>query len=269
MLAIGLVGCLTEPEYQLQDDNRLPASDAQEPPKVNPSIENPLAENPPVDIQNPMDIPEAPQNGAPAQNPMDPQAGSPAQNPMDPQSGIPAQNPMDPQAGSPAQNPEQGTAIPINGANQEASEADTPFLDTEASKGKCTRVLSPSTPPQKVGSSKLTVLSKTKLPDTGGALLVEIVANKPKHGNVVILNLNCDFAAQLQYELPKEIGTVYAVYFIDQNGDGPSEDDIRGISPPIDTNIETEYSFTLSLAKDADISPLSLPFIPPNFLNNK
>ena len=146
----------------------------------------------------------------------------------------------------------------------EGSEEFVPYLDLENSEGSCTPIRSQQTYALKKDAPVVEVFSSTKLVDVGGALLVEIVQNHPQKGSIVLINFNCERAAKISYSIPTKMGTVYAVYFIDQNGDGPSEGDIRGISPAIDTTEPKREEFTIRLAKGSSIDPLQLPFIPVN-----
>ncbi|MEC7987439.1 MAG: hypothetical protein VX278_19880, partial [Myxococcota bacterium] len=93
-------------------------------------------------------------------------------------------------------------------------------------------------------------------------ILIEIVRDDPQRGSVVLHNISCFPSDTQQYQLPRNIGPVYAVYFRDSNRNGPSLDDLRGRSPLIDTEKESRFSFTLQLEENADVSPLRLPFLP-------
>ncbi len=235
---------MTEPEYQLEEENRRPLREAQK--QVQPLASPQEA---PVDgtIENPT---PAPQDNIAQDNIPQDVSATPSQV-------LPTPN-----------NPDTATETtpPSEGITNEEPEKVVPYVDLETSVGSCKSLLSPKTYTPTVGQKTIKITSSTKMLDTGGALLVEIVENNPQKGSVVLINFNCEFAANLKYELPTNIGTVFPVYFVDQNGDGPSEDDIRGIGPAIDTTDTDDRTFSINLAKESDISPLSLPFIPMNLL---
>ena len=108
----------------------------------------------------------------------------------------------------------------------------------------------------------LKVSTELNIKEGSGALLVEVVRKDPEKGSVVVYNVSCNLAVSLKYRIPKDIGSVYAVYFADKAGDGPTEDDVVGMSEPIDTSKEEPISHSITLKKGNSIVPLQLPFFP-------
>ena len=97
--------------------------------------------------------------------------------------------------------------------------------------------------------------------EVSGAMLVEIVKNDPDKGSVTVFHVTCNLVKQLSYRIPSGIGEVYAVYFIDQEGNGPSEDDLIGMSAPMDTAKASEVNHTISIQQGTSLEPLVFPFL--------
>lgn len=133
------------------------------------------------------------------------------------------------------------------------------FSDSE---GLCSPVASSLRRYPAVAQTGLQVAAELSITEGTGALLVELVRNDPEKGSVVVYNVSCNLAVSLTYRVPKNIGSVYAVYFADKAGDGPTEDDIVGMSDVIDTTKGEAVSHSITLKKDNSILPLQLPFFP-------
>ena len=133
------------------------------------------------------------------------------------------------------------------------------FSDSE---GLCRPVASSLRRHPAVMQTGLEVSAEMTIKEGSGALLVEIVRKDPEKGSLVVFNVSCNLAVSLKYHIPKNIGSVYAVYFADKAGDGPTEDDIVGMSPLIDTTKEEAIAHSITLKKGNSIAPLQLPFFP-------
>jgi len=114
----------------------------------------------------------------------------------------------------------------------------------------------------KLQSDVIAVRAEIKNAEELGALLVEIVRHDEEKGSIAVFNVACNLVTQIDYQIPKNIGSVYAVYFADVDGEGPSEDDIIGMSEIIDTTKEKEIRHTITLKKGMSLTPLTLPFLP-------
>ena len=133
------------------------------------------------------------------------------------------------------------------------------FSDSE---GLCRPVASSLRRYPAVVKAGLEVSAELTIKQGSGALLVEIVRKDPEKGSLVVFNVSCNLAVSLKYRIPKNIGSVYAVYFADKAGDGPTEDDIVGMSALIDTSKEEAIAHSITLKKGNSIAPLQLPFFP-------
>ena len=133
------------------------------------------------------------------------------------------------------------------------------FSDSE---GLCSPVASSLRRYPAVSQTGLEVSAELTIKEGSGALLVEVVRKDPEKGSIVVFNVSCNLAVSLKYRIPKNIGSVYAVYFADKAGDGPTEDDIVGMSSLIDTSKEQTISHSITLKKGSSIAPLQLPFFP-------
>ena len=133
------------------------------------------------------------------------------------------------------------------------------FSDSE---GLCQPVASSLRRHPAVMQTGLDVSAELTIKEGSGALLVEVVRNDPDKGSLVVFNVSCNLGVSLTYRIPKDIGSVYAVYFADKAGDGPTEDDIVGMSALIDTSKEEAIRHSITLKKGNSIAPLQLPFFP-------
>ena len=133
------------------------------------------------------------------------------------------------------------------------------FSDSE---GSCSPVSSSLQRYPAVNQTGIEVSSELSIKEGSGALLVELVRLEPDKGSVVVFNVSCNIAVSLKYRIPKNIGSVYAVYFADKAGDGPTEDDVVGMSALIDTTNHEPISHSITLEKGTSIAPLQLPFFP-------
>ena len=133
------------------------------------------------------------------------------------------------------------------------------FSDSE---GLCRPVASSLQRYPAVVQTGLEVSAEMTIKEGSGALLVELVRKDPEKGSLVVFNVSCNLAVSLKYRIPKNIGSVYAVYFADKAGDGPTEDDIVGMSELIDTTKEEAITHSITLKKGNSIAPLQLPFFP-------
>jgi hypothetical protein len=113
-----------------------------------------------------------------------------------------------------------------------------------------------------VSETGIEVSTDISIKEGSGALLVEVVRQDPEKGSVVVYNISCNRASSLKFFIPKNIGSVYAVYFADKGGDGPTEDDLVGVSDLMDTTQEDSFSHSIFLEKGNSIAPLQLPFFP-------
>ena len=133
------------------------------------------------------------------------------------------------------------------------------FSDSE---GLCRPVASSLRRYPAVMQTGIEVSTELTIKEGSGALLIEVVRKDPEKGSLVVYNVSCNLAVSLKYRIPKNIGSVYAVYFADKAGDGPTEDDIVGMSELIDTTKEGTISHSITLKKGNSIAPLQLPFFP-------
>lgn len=151
---------------------------------------------------------------------------------------------------------------PEPGNDGDVSETPPPndaFADTE---GLCKPVSSSLQRHPELKSKGIDITSTLSIKEGAGALLIEIVRNDPQKGNVAVFNVSCNMAVSLNYRIPMGIGDVYAVFFADTNGDGPTEDDIMARSELIDTSKAGTLTQKITLEKGASIAPLTLPFAP-------
>ena len=133
------------------------------------------------------------------------------------------------------------------------------FSDSE---GLCKPVASSQRRYPAVATTGLEVSTELSIKEGSGALLVEVVRLDEEKGSVVMYNVSCNLAVSLKYRVPKNIGSVYAVYFADKEGDGPTEDDIVGLSQVMDTTSEQAFTHKITLKKGNSIAPLQMPFLP-------
>ena len=133
------------------------------------------------------------------------------------------------------------------------------FSDSE---GLCRPVASSLRRYPAVMTNGLEVSAELTIKNGSGAMLVEVVRKDPEKGSLVVFNISCNLGVSLKYRIPKDIGSVYAVYFADKAGDGPTEDDIVGMSELIDTTKEEAITHSITLKKGNSIAPLQLPFFP-------
>ena len=158
-----------------------------------------------------------------------------------------------------------GDETPPEPGNDGMTEEDKPpppndeFSDSE---GLCSPVASSLRRHPAVMQTGLDISAELTIKEGSGALLVEVVRKDPEKGSLVVFNVSCNLGVSLKYRIPKNIGPVYAVYFADKAGDGPTEDDIVGMSALIDTSKEEAVVHSITLKKGNSIAPLQLPFFP-------
>lgn len=151
---------------------------------------------------------------------------------------------------------------PGNDGMGEQERRDPPIDEFADTDGACEPVASSLNRHPAVAKTGILVNTTLNIKEGRGAMLVEIVRHDPEKGSVAVFNISCNLAVSLKYYIPKDIGPVYAVYFADKVGDGPTQDDPMGISPVMDTTKEGPFSHIISLSKDNSIAPLQLPFLP-------
>ncbi len=241
LIAPILLSCLTEAEYtQPEDGNRQPLSEgptSTPPPLGNVEPTTPVGNEPqpPSDGNTPLAGSDTPNTPSAA----DQERRNPLQ-PADPAAGG-VEDVQNPQAPPESQDP------PSHGNIEEAETGCTLLFKSKsyfASRMKNAFSLESTTTPDYADKK----------------ILIEIVRHRPEEGSIVLYNFSC--TPPLNLELPSDIGPVYAVYFIDQNGDGPSKEDILGRSPLIEPEEQKTISLTISMKEGNDISPLTFPFMP-------
>ena len=157
--------------------------------------------------------------------------------------------------GSPEKPPEPGN----DGGVTETPPPNDAFEDTE---GLCKPVSSSLQRHPELKSKGIDITTSLSIKKGAGALLIEVVRNDPQLGNVAVFNVSCNMAVSLNYRIPMNIGEVYAVFFADSNGDGPTEDDVMARSELIDTSKPDALTQKITLEKGSSIAPLTLPFAP-------
>ena len=182
-----------------------------------------------------------------------------------PEDGLPANDPngapvaqIEPPGEGVPQNPdEEFNAPPLvpEGRAENAAHLDS---------GECRPVASSEAfAPSEADGLKLT--GTIKKPDgIVGSILLEFAKSSDgqsqTHYGVV-----CGFTESFTVDVPTGLSDVYVVAFVDVNGDGPSEEDPRGMIGPISPSQSGELD-DITVDNNAKIAPLALPFMP--FVNN-
>ena len=197
------------------------------------------------------------------------QEGTAEVEPVPPQDGQPQQPLLPATQGEPAspkegllparENPSEDSLIPKE-ANTD--QPPPPNGNIQEKSQDCSLLSGRKNSPSINIEDSITVRSSTTPRYPDNKILIEIVRPSPQEGNVALYNFSCPPSDEFQYNLPSDIGPVYAIYFLDENGGGPSQQEILGRSPLIDPKIEESLSFSVKLEKNADLSPLTLTFEP-------
>lgn len=89
-------------------------------------------------------------------------------------------------------------------------------------------------------------------------VLLEFVGYKEGQ-SIALYSVNCDSSTSFDFPVPRNLGELWLLAFVDYDGNGPTESDPRGLSSKLNLAEDGVDVGVISVAEHQPIEPLSLP----------